>query len=99
MCAKQIKKKFDQAKVVLPLKFMSLGCIMVTLRSETLLFVSTPQCNTLDICECLTQKVIPFSFLSRFQVVELVINQLTKLQKPFKYITTCVIMQKTGTID
>jgi len=30
------------------------------------------------------------------RVVELVISQLTKLQKPFKYITTCVIMQKTG---
>ena len=30
-------------KVVLTLKFMSLGCTMVTLRSETLLYMSTPQ--------------------------------------------------------
>jgi dynein light chain Tctex-type 1 len=29
-------------------------------------------------------------------VVELCLNQLTKLGKPFKYIVTCVIMQKNG---
>ena len=33
-------------KVVLPLKFMSLGCTMVTIRSETLLYMSTPQYYT-----------------------------------------------------
>ena len=43
MCAKRTIKKFDQVKVVMPLKFMSLGCTMVTLRSETLLYMSTPQ--------------------------------------------------------
>ena len=36
-------KKFDLIKLILPMKFMSLGCTMVTLRSETLLFMSTPQ--------------------------------------------------------
>ncbi|XP_063403453.1 dynein light chain Tctex-type 1 isoform X1 [Mytilus trossulus] len=29
-------------------------------------------------------------------VVEQCLNQLTKLGKPFKYIVTCVLMQKTG---
>jgi len=29
-------------------------------------------------------------------VVEQCLNQLTKLQKPFKYIVTCTIMQKNG---
>ncbi|RNA18152.1 dynein light chain Tctex-type 1 [Brachionus plicatilis] len=29
-------------------------------------------------------------------VVETCLNQLTKLGKPFKYIVTCVIMQKNG---
>lgn len=29
-------------------------------------------------------------------VVELCLNQLAKLNKPFKYIVTCVIMQKNG---
>ena len=43
MRAKRTEKKFDPVKVVLPLKFMSLGCPMVTLKSETLLYMSTPQ--------------------------------------------------------
>ncbi|VUZ50274.1 unnamed protein product [Hymenolepis diminuta] len=29
-------------------------------------------------------------------IVEQILNQLTKLGKPFKYIVTCVIMQKCG---
>ena len=33
--------------VVLPLKFMPLGCTRVTLRSETLLYISTPQWKVL----------------------------------------------------
>ena len=41
MCAKRTRKKFDQMKVVLLMKFMSLGCTMVTLRSETLLYINT----------------------------------------------------------
>ena len=40
--AKQTIKKFDPIKVVV-LRFMSLGCTMVTVGSETLLFMSTPQ--------------------------------------------------------
>ena len=40
--AKQTAKKFDLTKVVLLLKSMSLGCTMVTSRSETLLYMSTP---------------------------------------------------------
>ena len=42
-CAKRTIHKFDPIKVVLPLKFKSLGCTMVTLRSETLLYIRTPQ--------------------------------------------------------
>ena len=34
--------KFDLENEVLPLKFRCLGCPMVTLRSETLLYMSTP---------------------------------------------------------
>ena len=41
MRAKRTIKKFDKVKVVLPLKFMSLRCTMVTLRSETLLYINT----------------------------------------------------------
>ena len=41
MRAKQMIKKFDQTKVVLPMKFMSLDCTMVTLGSETLLYINT----------------------------------------------------------
>ena len=48
-CAKRTIKKFDPVKVVLPLKFMSLGCTMVTIRSETLLYMSTPHCDTLAL--------------------------------------------------
>ena len=47
--AKQTKKKFDPIKVVLSLKFMSLGYTMVTLRSETLLYMSTPQSLTCKV--------------------------------------------------
>ena len=42
--AKRSTKKFDLVRVVLLMKFMSLGCTMVTLRSKTLLYVSTSQC-------------------------------------------------------
>ena len=41
VCAKRTKKNFDQVKVVLPMIFMSLGYTMVTLRSETLLYINT----------------------------------------------------------
>ena len=41
MRAEKTIKKFDQVKVVLPMKFIPLGCIMVTLRSETLLYINT----------------------------------------------------------
>ena len=41
--AKRTTKKFDPVKIVLPLKFKSLGCPMLTLRTETLLYMSTPQ--------------------------------------------------------
>ena len=34
-------KIFDFIKMVLLIKFMSFGCIMVTLRSETLLYINT----------------------------------------------------------
>ena len=40
--AKRTTKKFDPVKVDLPQKFRSLGCPMVILRSETLLYMSTP---------------------------------------------------------
>ena len=43
MRAKGTIKKFDQVKVVLAMKFLSLGCIMLTLTSEILLYMSTPQ--------------------------------------------------------
>ena len=43
MRAKRTIKKFNQMKVILPMKFMSLGCIMVIIWSETLLYVNTPQ--------------------------------------------------------
>ena len=46
MRAKPTMKKFDPIKVVLPLKFMSLGCTMVTIGSETLWYMSTPQRGT-----------------------------------------------------
>ena len=41
MCAKRTIKKFDQIKVVLPMKCTCLCCTMVTLRSETLLYINT----------------------------------------------------------
>ena len=43
--AKRTAKKLDSIKVVLLLKSMSFGCTMVTLRSETLLYMSTPHCR------------------------------------------------------
>ena len=51
MCAKRTIQKFDQTKVVLPIKFMSLDCIIVTLRSETLLYLSTPHLGIIQIIE------------------------------------------------
>ena len=42
MHTKQTMKKFDTEKLVLPLKFMSLSYIMVTLRSKKLVYMSTP---------------------------------------------------------
>ena len=47
-CAKLTKKKFEPIKEVLALKFRSLGCTVVTLRSETLLYMSTPQWYVLE---------------------------------------------------
>ena len=44
--AKQTRKKFNQLKVILPMKFMFLGCTMVTLRSETLLCINTSYWHT-----------------------------------------------------
>ena len=41
--AKRIIKKFDPIHVVLPLNFIFPGCILVTFRSEKLLYMSTPQ--------------------------------------------------------
>ena len=46
MRAKRTIVKFDPEKVVLPLKIMSLGYTMVTLKSERLLYMSTPQRDT-----------------------------------------------------
>ena len=43
MCAKRTKKNFGQIKEVWPMKFMCLGYTMVTLRSETLLYINTSQ--------------------------------------------------------
>ena len=43
MRAQRTIKKFDPEKLVLLLKFMSLGCTLVNLRSETLLYMITPQ--------------------------------------------------------
>ena len=42
MCAKRAIKKFDPTEVVLPTKFISPGCPMVTSKSETLLYKHTP---------------------------------------------------------
>ena len=39
---KRTIKKFDPVRVILSMKFMSLGYTMVTLRSEALLYMSTP---------------------------------------------------------
>ena len=43
-CAKRTKN-FDQIKVILPMIFMVLGCTMMTLRSETLLYINTSYCH------------------------------------------------------
>ena len=51
MRAKRTIEKFDQVKVVLTMKFMSLGCIMVTLRSKTLLYMNTSYCLCLHTFE------------------------------------------------
>ena len=42
VCAKRTVTKFDLTKAVLPMKLSSPGCPMVTLKSETLLYMSTP---------------------------------------------------------
>ena len=47
-CAKQTETKFDMAKVVLPMKSSSPGCTIVTLKSKTLLHMSTPEYDTND---------------------------------------------------
>ena len=52
-CAKQMETKFDMAKVVLPMKSSSLGCTMATLKSKTLLYMSTPECHILGFVESL----------------------------------------------
>ena len=44
VCAKRTIKNFDEVKVVLPVIFMSLGYTIVTLRSETLLYINTSYC-------------------------------------------------------
>ena len=43
MLAKRQMMKFDLTKAVLPIKSVPLRCIMVTSRSETLLFINTRQ--------------------------------------------------------
>ena len=43
VCAKRTVTKFDLTKAVLPMKLSSPGCPMVTLKSETLLYMSTPE--------------------------------------------------------
>ena len=67
-------KKFDLIKLVLPLKFMSLGCTMVTLRAETLLYMSTPQyhvllCHAVScpvmLCRVMSCEVMPCYVSSR----------------------------------
>ena len=46
VCAKRTETKFDLTKAVLPMKLSSPGCPMVTIKSETLLYMSTPECHT-----------------------------------------------------
>ena len=46
VCAKRTETKFDLTKAVLPMKLSSLGCTMVTLKSETLLYLSTPELDS-----------------------------------------------------
>ena len=43
VCAKRTETKFDLTKAVLPMKLSSPGCTVVTLKSETLLYMSTPE--------------------------------------------------------
>ena len=45
MSAKRMMITFDQIKAVLSMKFVCLGCTMVTLRSEKLLYMNTTEPN------------------------------------------------------
>ena len=53
--------------MILPLKFISLGCSMVTLRSETLLYMSTPQWRSWELghVNCVECKFAIFRLVSR----------------------------------
>ena len=42
-CAKRTETIFDMAKAVLPMKSSSPGCTMVTIKSKTLLYMTTPE--------------------------------------------------------
>ena len=54
MCARRVIKKFDQIKVVLPMKFMSLGYTIVTISSEILLYIITPHCEGNSLTDQIT---------------------------------------------
>ena len=45
-CAKRTAKIFDPVKAVLSMKLLSPGCTLVTLRSETKWYISTPDPHT-----------------------------------------------------
>ena len=51
-------EKFDLTIVVLPMKFISLGCIMVMIKSEILLYINTTHCFSF----LLTQNMISSSW-------------------------------------
>ena len=85
-------KKFDLIKLVLPLKFMSLGCTTATLRSETLKYMSTP--HSLGFLQTLAQQspksilsiliIRPYLTLNDFLSVFLWFLQVKKVGKPLK---------------
>ena len=50
-------------KVILPIKFISHGCIKITRRLETLLYINTPECPMTSTLDCLSVITVtnPFS--------------------------------------
>ena len=75
VCAKRTVTKFDLTKAVLAMKLSSPGCPMVTLKSETFLYMSTPDRVGQSVCMLVCHTLLYFCIFEHLKVEKFVFER------------------------